>query len=108
MSLDTSSEGPAIQKSIKSIVNNSLSGAKSPTYATWLVLYVQTPLKNAFSSGPAKPSVLKVQGVGGKLMLFCLCFLFCLCGEERRKELLSHLAGVYYGIEGRGEVDKMW
>ncbi|KAK6499044.1 hypothetical protein TWF481_011613 [Arthrobotrys musiformis] len=59
--LDLSQEGPAINRSVKSITTGSIPSGKSATYATWVLLYVQAPLQNAFSQGPPKPSVLKVQ-----------------------------------------------
>ncbi|KAF3923097.1 Vinexin [Dactylellina cionopaga] len=62
--LDSSQEGPAISRSVKSITTGSVPSNKSATFANWVLLYVQAPLRNAFSQGPAKPSVLKVQSTG--------------------------------------------
>jgi len=63
--LDLSQEGPAINKSVKSIINFPPSKTStSQTYASWVLLYVQAPLRNAFATGPTKPSVLKVQTTG--------------------------------------------
>ncbi|KAF3287610.1 hypothetical protein TWF970_007322 [Orbilia oligospora] len=62
--LDLSQEGPAINRSVKSITTGSVPSGKSASYATWVLLYVQAPLQNAFSQGPPKPSVLKVQSTG--------------------------------------------
>ncbi|KAJ6258676.1 Intersectin-1 [Drechslerella dactyloides] len=62
--LDLSQEGPAINRSVKSITTASAPSGKSPTHAHWVLLYVQAPLRNAFSQGPPKPSVLKVQSTG--------------------------------------------
>ncbi|KAK6337972.1 hypothetical protein TWF696_001445 [Orbilia brochopaga] len=62
--LDLSQEGPAINRSVKSITTASVPSGKSPTHAHWVLLYVQAPLRNAFSQGPPKPSVLKVQATG--------------------------------------------
>ncbi|KAK6523477.1 hypothetical protein TWF281_001459 [Arthrobotrys megalospora] len=62
--LDLSQEGPAINRSVKSITTSSVPSGGSPTHANWVLLYVQAPLQNAFSQGPPKPSVLKVQGTG--------------------------------------------
>ncbi|KAF3904686.1 Intersectin-1 [Orbilia brochopaga] len=63
-SLDLSQEGPAINRSVKSVTTGSVPSGKSPTHAHWVLLYVQAPLRNAFSQGPPKPSVLKVQATG--------------------------------------------
>ncbi|KAF3933897.1 Vinexin [Dactylella cylindrospora] len=62
--LDLSQEGAAINRSVKSVSTASIPANKSGTYAHWVLLYVQAPLRNAFSQGPPKPSVLKVQSTG--------------------------------------------
>ncbi|KAK6531950.1 hypothetical protein TWF694_003114 [Orbilia ellipsospora] len=62
--LNLSQEGPAINRSVKSIASFSVPSGKSQSYASWVLLYVQAPLQNAFSSGPQKDSILKVQSTG--------------------------------------------
>ncbi|EWC44915.1 hypothetical protein DRE_00974 [Drechslerella stenobrocha 248] len=62
--LDLSQEGPAINRSVKSVTTSSIPSGKSATHSTWVLLYVQAALRNAFSQGPPKPSVLKVQTTG--------------------------------------------
>ncbi|EPS37237.1 hypothetical protein H072_9085 [Dactylellina haptotyla CBS 200.50] len=62
--LDLSQDGPAINRSVKSVTTASVPSGKSATYANWVLLFVQAPLQNAFAQGPPKPSVLKVQSTG--------------------------------------------
>ncbi|KIX01804.1 uncharacterized protein Z518_09531 [Rhinocladiella mackenziei CBS 650.93] len=67
-SLNTSTNGPSISKSYRSIVNApppSGPAAASPTYGQWAVFSVSAPLANAFQQDAGnKESVLKVQSTG--------------------------------------------
>jgi hypothetical protein len=69
-SLNTSSNGPAIAKSHKSILDAPLptgQAGASATYGQWAVYSVSAPLVNAFQQDSAsKESVLKVQSTGGQ------------------------------------------
>lgn len=64
--LDLSENGHSINRSYKALVESPPSKNPSPTYASWAVLGVSTPLQNAFIQGPPKDSVVKVQVTGGK------------------------------------------
>ncbi|EFR02162.1 hypothetical protein MGYG_05165 [Nannizzia gypsea CBS 118893] len=67
-SLNLSTNGPSITKSYQSVVNAPAPtgpAAASPTYGSWALFSVTTPLVNAFQQGGAqKESVLKVQSTG--------------------------------------------
>jgi hypothetical protein len=72
-SLNTSSNGPAIAKSHKSILDAPLptgQAGASATYGQWAVYSVSAPLVNAFQQDSAsKESVLKVQSTGGQSII---------------------------------------
>ncbi|TQS37823.1 hypothetical protein Golomagni_01690 [Golovinomyces magnicellulatus] len=65
-SLNTSTNGPSIKSSYKSIIDGSLSASfNSPTYGQWAIFSVSTPLINAFQPDRGgKESLLKVQTTG--------------------------------------------
>lgn len=65
--LNTSAEGPSINRSYQSIVNApapSGPAASSPTYGQWAVFTVSAPLVSAFQQSAGKESTLKVQSTG--------------------------------------------
>lgn len=65
--LNTSSEGPSITRSYKSVVDAAAptgSSASSPTYGQWALFSVSAPLGSAFGGDVGKESVLKVQSTG--------------------------------------------
>ncbi|KAB8356637.1 hypothetical protein FH972_024214 [Carpinus fangiana] len=64
--LNTSAEGPSINRSYKSVVDASEPtgpAASSPTYGQWALFSVAAPLASAFADS-GKESVLKVQSTG--------------------------------------------
>lgn len=67
-SLNLSSDGPAINRSYKALVDAPLasgSAASSSTYAQWAVYTVTAPLLSAFQQDSTKESTLRVQSTGG-------------------------------------------
>ena len=67
-SLNLSSDGPAIQRSYKSIVDGALpkgGASSSSTYGQWALYSVSAPLANAFQNDSGKESVLRLQSTGG-------------------------------------------
>jgi hypothetical protein len=69
-SLNTSSNGPNITRSYKSIIDSpppSGPQASSPTFGQWALFTVAAPLVSAFQGDGGKESVLKVQSTGGML-----------------------------------------
>ncbi|PSR77673.1 hypothetical protein BD289DRAFT_445114 [Coniella lustricola] len=63
-SLNLSTNGPSIKSSYEGVVHRDLRKSDSPTYAQWALFTVQAPLMNAFQSGGAQESVLKVETKG--------------------------------------------
>ncbi|OAL07115.1 hypothetical protein IQ06DRAFT_288881 [Phaeosphaeriaceae sp. SRC1lsM3a] len=66
-SLNTSSNGPNINRSYQNVVNApppTNTQASSPTYGQWAVFAVAAPLVSAFQGDGGKESVLKVQSTG--------------------------------------------
>lgn len=84
-SLNLSTNGPSITKSYQSVVNAPAPtgpAAASPTYGSWALFSVTTPLVNAFQQGGAqKESVLKVQSTGG-MSTFAIVFCRGLSGLD--------------------------
>ena len=71
-SLNLSSNGPEISKSYQKVVDASLP-AGSPTFASWALFSVSTPLVNVFQQDSGnKESVLKVQSSGGLFTSFLM------------------------------------
>ncbi|KAL9056141.1 MAG: hypothetical protein Q9162_003102 [Coniocarpon cinnabarinum] len=72
-SLNTSIEGPAINKAYRSVVESpgpaNASAASSPTYGQWAIFSVQAPLVSAFQNAGSQDSVLRVFRTGeGELL----------------------------------------
>ncbi|KAF3764882.1 hypothetical protein M406DRAFT_80991 [Cryphonectria parasitica EP155] len=63
-SLNLSTNGPSIKSSYEGVVHRDLRKSDSPTYGQWALFTVQAPLMNAFQSGGAQESVLKVETKG--------------------------------------------
>lgn len=66
-SLNLSINGPSIKNQYQSIVEASVPGSNSPTFAKWALFTVQTPLVSVFESSGSNESVLKVEASGGKV-----------------------------------------
>ncbi|KAJ2966196.1 hypothetical protein NQ176_g10264 [Zarea fungicola] len=63
-SLNLSINGPSIKNQYQSIVEASVPGSNSPTFAKWALFTVQTPLVSVFESSGSNESVLKVEASG--------------------------------------------